>query len=41
MRTRLRNFYTPKERPDQKWLSPYEVEYRSDDILELMRRVTY
>ena len=39
--TRLRMFHLPKERPGEKWLSPYEVEYRSDDLLELMRKVTY
>lgn len=41
VRTRVRNLHTPQERPEQKWLSPYEVEHRSDDILELMRMITY
>lgn len=41
VRTRERQFYLPRERPGQKWLSPYEVEYSSDDLLETMRKVTY
>ncbi|MHC4917677.1 MAG: M55 family metallopeptidase [Planctomycetota bacterium] len=41
VRTRIRRFHLPAERPGEKWLSPYEVEYSSDDLLELMRRVTY
>jgi D-amino peptidase len=39
--TRIRRFHVPTERPGEKWLSPYEVEYSSDDLLELMRKVTY
>jgi D-amino peptidase len=39
--TRFRKFHVPCERTGEKWLSPYEVEYSGDDLLELMRKVTY
>jgi D-amino peptidase len=41
VRTRIRRMHVPAERPGERWLSPYEVEYSSDDVLELMRKVTY
>jgi D-amino peptidase len=41
VQTRLRRFHLPKESPGEKWLSPYEVEYSSDDLLTLMKKVTY
>ena len=33
--------HVPQERPGEKWLSPYEVEYSSEELLDLMRKVTY
>jgi D-amino peptidase len=41
VRTRIKRLHVPADRPGEKWLSPYEVEYSSDDLLELMRKVTY
>ncbi len=41
VRTRLKQFHKPRPRQGQKWISPYEVEHSSDDVLELMKKVTY
>ncbi len=41
VRTRIRRLHLPPEREGEKWLSPYEVEYESDDVLKLMKKVTY
>ncbi len=41
VRTCLKQFHRPGPRPGEKWTSPYEVEYSSDDVLELMKKVTY
>jgi len=41
VRTRVRRFHLPRRREGESWLNPYEVEYRSEDILELMKKVTY
>jgi D-amino peptidase len=41
VRTRIKSFHLPKEREGEKWISPYEVEYTSEDLLELMKKVTY
>jgi hypothetical protein len=38
---RRRQMHLPRvERPGEKWLSPYEVEFSGDDLLEVMHRVT-
>jgi D-amino peptidase len=41
VRTRIKQFHEPKPRPGEKRISPYEVEYSSDDVLALMKKVTY
>ena len=38
---RRRQMHLPRvARPGEKWLSPYEVEFSGDDLLEVMHRVT-
>jgi hypothetical protein len=40
--SRRRRFHVPLcERPGERWLSPYEAEYTGNDLLAVMRKVTY
>lgn len=40
--SRTRRLYLPLcEKPGERCLSPYEIEYSGNDLLEVMRRVTY